>query len=174
MRHARNVLGLGLLASLRRLRRDIAFGELLRDAKLPGGALDPLGFLFRPLGNCLLLRPRLGGVQRRKDLLPHARPVHRYLFFRPPVLCRLQRGWRSDVLSLRPPGALLPVLLLRKGVRDEAPLKEASFIGKGFEIHDTVQGFKLGILVEQNCVQPAGEPGDQSIGQGDTILGLES
>ena len=41
----------------------------------------------------------------------------------------------------------------------------ALFVGQGFEIHRAVQGFKLGILVDQNCAQLAGDPSDQRIGQ---------
>jgi len=54
--------------------------------------------------------------------------------------------------------------------KDISQLKE--ILGKGLEIYNTVQGFKHWILVDQNNAQPAGEPSDQRIGQGDAILGL--
>lgn len=47
------------------------------------------------------------------------------------------------------------------------------FVGKGFEIHSTVQGFKLRILVDQNCAQLAGDRGDQRIGQREAELCFE-
>ena len=66
------------------------------------------------------------------------------------------------------PRTAMPSRLGGAGGARDARVSQGSalFVGKGFEIHNAVQGFELRILVDQNSTQLAGDPSDQRIGQG--------